>query len=215
MKNMQAVVFDVDGTILDTREFIRQAYEHTLQSFGIPMPEKAFFDSHIGPPLEECYKIFAPGIPYAELADRHREFQRGHFDLIALYSGVVEMCSALKKNNLKIAVCSTRSGRLVETLQHAGVKDLINAVVDGSHVTKHKPDPEGILLALQQLNVAAADAVFVGDTSVDIQAGKNAEVPVVIGITHGFGTHAELEAAGADHIVDNLSEIIPILTAIR
>ncbi len=80
-------------------------------------------------------------------------------------------------------------------------------------MTHHKPHPEGLFKALAGLEVELERAAMIGDAGVDILAGKAAGVSLTIGITHGFGTQQELEAAKPDHIAHSIPEIIPLLLA--
>ena len=84
-------------------------------------------------------------------------------------------------------------------------------MLDASDVVNHKPHPEGVLKVLELLDVSPAHAVMVGDTIVDIKAGKNAGCAMTIGVTHGFGTRTQLQEAGATHVVDALEEMISLL----
>ena len=133
---IQAAVFDVDGTILDTREFISKSFEYALTTLGLPVPDKKFLASHIGPPLEECYKVFAPGVAYEKLAALHHEFQKHNYDLIVPYDGLAELCASLKTMGIRIGVCSSRAVTLIPTLEHAGISNMLDVIVDGSLVTK-------------------------------------------------------------------------------
>jgi phosphoglycolate phosphatase-like HAD superfamily hydrolase len=84
---------------------------------------------------------------------------------------------------------------------------MADAVVDGGHVTAHKPDPESVRLTLSQLGIAADDTCMIGDSAVDIGAGINAGCAATIGITHGFGTENTLREAGATYVVSSLEKI--------
>ena len=85
-------------------------------------------------------------------------------------------------------------------------------VVTAHDVTAHKPDPEALLLAMQRLDVSPIDCLVLGDHTVDMQSGVNADVPQIVGITHGFDDRKALENAGATNIVDSLTDLISQLS---
>lgn len=212
---LRAIVFDVDGMLLDTREFIFQAYEHTLARFGHATPARAAMSKQIGKSLETCYLTFAPDGNIEALCAAHDAFQNTPemIGLITAYPGVPEMLRELRTAGLKLAVFSSRKLTLMSSLEQAGIADFFEIVVQGDEVTHHKPHPEGLFKAFAGLEVKPERAAMIGDATVDILAGKAANVALTIGITHGFGTREELQAAQPDYIVDNVAELKSTLTA--
>jgi HAD superfamily hydrolase (TIGR01509 family) len=210
-KQIKAAVFDVDGMLLDTREFLFQAYEHTLAAHGLPLVPRPVMAKHIGRTLENCYQAFAPGVPYKPLRDSHIEFQETSLHLITGYDGLHTMLGELQAAGIKLGVLTNRRGNLLPTLDHAGITQFFGAIVDADQTAQHKPHPEGLLLALGRLDTAPEHAAMLGDAPVDIQAGKAAGVAITVGITHGFGLRADLEAEKPDFIVDSLVEIPALL----
>lgn len=211
MADIQAVIFDADGTILDTREFILQAYEHTLLEHHQPVPDRVTIAKNMGQTLVDSYSAFAPSIELDLLRSAHRKFQETNLDLIAGYEDLLHILDILRDAGIKLAVCSSRGTTLHMSLEHAGISEYFSAVIDGDDVTDHKPHPEGLLKALEIMQVDPKRAAMVGDTTADIGAGKAAGVAFTIGLTHGFGARGSLLEAGADHIVDRLADIIPLV----
>lgn len=211
--NVKAVVFDVDGMLLDTREFIFQAYEATLGYFGHTVPDRATISKEIGRSLEDCYITFAPNGDIRALCSAHDAFQNTpeRLRLIVAYPGVIEMLQELKDAGLKLAVFSSRKLTLVSSLQQAGIADFFEIIVQGDEVTHHKPHPEGLFKAIAGLQVKPQEVAMIGDAAVDILAGKAASVALTVGITHGFGTREELEETNPDHIVASTKEIPQLL----
>lgn len=96
-----------------------------------------------------------------------------------------------------------------KTLKIGGIAPYLELVITDADVTLHKPDPEGILKALTLFNVSPDRAIMIGDTAVDVLAGRNAGVKTV-GVTYGF--HArKIEEAKPDYVIDNILEVLPIL----
>jgi HAD superfamily hydrolase (TIGR01509 family) len=210
-RNIDAVIFDADGTILDTRELIFQAMQHVLHEHGYDMPERSALVAFGGRPTEETYAHFAPHHDSAQLSLKQRIFQMEHLDLFAAYEGLEELLAQLKQMGCKIGICTSRRKNIIDFLEHLDIKHHFDAIMHADLVTNYKPHPEGLLKLLQQMQVEPSRAVMVGDTDADIGAGKAAGVAFTIGITHGIGTREMLEESGADHIVDHLNDILPLL----
>lgn len=210
---LQAAVFDVDGMLLDTREFIFRAYEDTLQRAGHAVPNRETISKEIGRSLEACYISFAPDGDIEALCVAHDKFQNTPemISLITAYPGVPEMLKELTASGLHLAVFSSRKLTLVSSLEQAGIADFFEIIVQGDEVTNHKPHPEGLFKALAGLETAPKHAAMIGDAAVDILAGKVAGVAMTIGITHGFGTEQELEQANPDYLVATPEQILPLL----
>ena len=101
---------------------------------------------------------------------------------------------------------------MLQLLDNAGASPYCDAVIHSEMVQDHKPHPEGLLKIFDQLGLAPTSAAMVGDSAEDIGAGKAAGCAFSVGITHGFGSREALTNAGADYIVDHLSEILPLVT---
>lgn len=210
-REIEAAIFDVDGMLLDTREFIFQAYEYTLAKHGHEVLDRTIIARQIGRSLPDCYEAFAPNGELTVLCDTHHQFQSEQLHLISPYEGLQEMLDALQDNGIKLGAFSSRKGNLIPSLENAGILEYFGVVVQGDEVKNHKPHPEGLWKALSVLETKPANAAMLGDAAVDIEAGKAAKVALTIGITHGFGTRQELEAARPDFIVDNLQSIPALL----
>ena len=130
--------------------------------------------------------------------------------LSTLFPNTKNTLDKIKETGIKTAAITTRSQRTsVHTLELAHIKDKIDVVISGEDGEKHKPHPEPLLRALRQLRVEPEKAVMVGDTDVDILAGKNARTKT-IGVTYGFHGKRIIES-NPDYVVDDISEIIPII----
>lgn len=208
---IRAAVFDVDGTLLDTREFMFYTYEHILTLYGYPVPDRTVVARLVGLPLDECYRTLAPEADIPVLMKAHREFQVKHLDMIESYDGLHEMLERLHAAGIKMGVFSSRKAGLVESLELAGISGYFESIVKGEDIVNHKPHPEGLLRVLDELDVEPCFTAMIGDAVVDIQAGKAADVAVTVGITHGFGTQQELEDNSADYIIKSLEDISILL----
>jgi len=210
IREVEAVLFDVDGTLLDAREFIFQAYEHTLASHRYQPPERELIASLVGRPFEDCYRILAPGGDIAALIRDHRDFQVQHLHLAQPFPGARETLRRLKEARVKLAAVTTRSKLTSSrTLQLAGLTDYLDLLISGEDVEKVKPHPEPLLRALDHFKVSPQHACMVGDTAADILAGRNAGVKTV-GVTYGFAGEG-IRANQPDYVIDYLADVAAIL----
>lgn len=203
---IKAVIFDMDGTLVDSRDAVLGAFKHVAAIMGTVYNDE-FIKASVGLRLEDTYKRFAPGKNPDELAAEHRKWQHEHKELFKTYDGFKELITALRKQGLKIGVYTsavrTRTELVKDVLQ---LQDSFDAMICGDEVTNSKPHQEGVERVAKMLGVELGEVVFVGDAEHDILSGKNAGV-ITIGITHGFGTKEALKRAGADFIVNNLQEL--------
>lgn len=211
---IQAAIFDLDGTLFDTREMILWQYERLSEEyFGQPLSRERIareihgtFEAIIG-------RILAIEDPaqIARALTRVHQLREASWQHFRLYDGLHDMLRRLSEQGVRVGVYTSSDHVTTDLIVRHGLADFITAAVNSEHVTQHKPHPEGFWLALRQLGTEPARAVMVGDMPSDIEMGKLAGAAKTIGVTHGFGTRASLQAAAADHIVDSLDEIVPLL----
>lgn len=207
------VLFDLDGTLVDSTQDIVDSFLHAFTELGAepPTPEEAA--ALLGKPLEEMYGAFAPEEAVPELSRIYRRHYPLHFtDTTAPFPGVVEMLERVRELGYLRAVATTKRSGMA--------KELVSAVGLGSHL-EHvqgtdgfpaKPDPTVIERAL-----AAVDGVgvaMVGDSVFDVGAGAAAGL-MTYAVTWGTGRGADLEAAGADVVRPDLEGLPALLRAAR
>ncbi len=211
MPQIKAVIFDLDGVLLDSRELIYRAFEHVLPLHGLAKPERAAINGVIGQPIEVMYSALAPTLDPTVLTEEHLAHHESHLQLLSAYAGAADLLTTLRKHGYKTGIFTGFNALANERLRQVGLNNLVDDVVDSTQYSKHKPDPEGLLLSMKKLNVQANEVVYVGDSPLDINAGKAAFVAVTVGITHGFNNRASLEAAAPDYCIDNLSQLDDLL----
>jgi pyrophosphatase PpaX len=209
LDSLQAVLFDVDGTLLDTFDFIYGAFEHAFEVHGVPPLTREEISGLMGGPLEEVYSTMAAEFDAKALTETHRTFQSDNLALARLFPATIEVLDALKKRNLKIAAITTRSKRTsVRSLETTGIAHYFDLVISGEDVTNLKPDPEPIVKALNHFRIEPQDAIMVGDTHADIEGGKNAGVMTVAAL-YGFAGD-RLLALHPDHVIRDLLELLSL-----
>ncbi|HZD59560.1 MAG TPA: HAD-IA family hydrolase [Anaerolineae bacterium] len=213
MRNFKAILFDIDGTLLDTSELIFQAFEYTLGTYGFPLKSREEIASLVGKPLSFCYKTLTSVSEVQEFCDVHRAFQVNHLHLSKPYPNARDTLESLKSAGVKIAAVTTRAkSTVLETLDLAKLSGYIGYTIALEDVENLKPHPEPLLKALGYLQVEPKDAVMVGDTDVDILAGKNAGT-TTIGVTYGFHGQRIIES-NPDYTIDDIAEIVPLVLSL-
>jgi pyrophosphatase PpaX len=210
LSEIRAVLFDIDGTLLDTFDFIYGAFEYTFQVHGIPPLSRDEISHLMGGPLPEVYASMAPGYDATALTETHRQFQENNVPLAKLFPDTVKVLESLKQRGLKLAAITTRSNRTsVLSLDQNGIADYFDVVISAEDVARHKPDPEPIVKALHMLKIKPTDTIMVGDTAADIMAGKNAGTKTVAAL-YGFGGE-RLRELKPDHAIVELKELLTII----
>lgn len=210
MHGIKALLFDVDGTLLDTREFIFQATEHALSTYGYPVPERAAMARLVGKPIAEYYFILTGSPDTMRLQSAHREFQLANQHLSVLYPHTIETLATLRERGYIFAAVTTRSNKTsLKSLHLAGIDKFFATIVSAEDASEVKPHPEPVLKALAQLHEPAEQAVMIGDSDVDVEAGKKAGTKT-IRATYGFHTERLYEMM-PDFFINDISELTDIL----
>ncbi len=213
MSHIEGVVFDVDGTIIDTFEHIVQAFEVVLPEHGVTS-DRAAITAVIGQTLHQCYELLHPDGDQERMTARHHEVQQTPdlHNLITVYDGFLDMLEKVAHSGLKHAVLTNRSRDSLDLIfDHLDLQEKFDVIVTPQDVRVPKPNPEGLELVAQRLAIPVTQLAIVGDTAIDIETGKNADVAMTIGVTHGFGSRESLNTAQADHIINHFDELPAVL----
>ncbi len=212
-----AVLFDLDGTLVDSIELILSAARHAFASRPGPAPSTAEFAAGIGRPLVDQFGPYASTPEeMEELIVTYREFQLAHHDrLTSAYPGIVETVRVLANEQCAMAVVTSKMTPLARrSLAHVGLQDDIPLVIGCDATERHKPEPEPVLLALERLGASAGDAIFVGDSPYDMAAGRAAGVTPVAALWGAFPRKV-LEDAGARYALDAATELPRLVRRLR
>lgn len=209
---VRAVLFDLDGTLVDTIPLIRWTFQQVFAAFGLPWVNGEVMDS-VGLPLREIAARHVPGRA-EEFVERYAAFQKGRFEeLTRAFPGTLETLGTVKAAGYRTGVVtSKRRGPTLASLSLTRLDRYIEAVVSADDVTRSKPDPEPVFTALGLLDARPENAVYIGDTWYDIVAGKEAGV-TTIGATWGIASRNQLAEHAPDVIVDSWAEFLAALTS--
>ena len=206
----KAVLFDVDGTLLDAYDFIFEAVKYTLLFHNHPYPADKKIKQAMGKSLVEFYKVLFPRADPLILAQTHHKFQHDKFHQVKPFPKASETLQKLKSEGFLIAAVSNRTREgLKHSLKLAEIFDYFNLIVSAEDVTNPKPHKEHLLFALREFKVKPANAFMVGDTDNDIQAGKNAGTKTV-GVTYGFLGNS-IKDYNPDFVIDKIEELLKVL----
>lgn len=205
------VVFDLDGTLVNTIGLIIASYEHALSDVLNVSPNEGEARSWIGEPLLTTFSLRYPERAQ-ELVDSYIAWNIAHLDeLLEDYPGVAELLRAVAGSGAKIGVAtSKRRSSAVRTVDAAGLSGLLEVTVAMEDTTAHKPSPEPLRLAVQRLGGRVEDAVYVGDAVVDVAAAHAAGMSA-IAVSWGAGERDALAAAQPLVIVDTVAELQELL----
>ncbi|MGH2634170.1 MAG: HAD family hydrolase [Tepidiformaceae bacterium] len=205
----RTLLLDIDGTLLDTREFIYSAFEHTIRANGLTPTGRTELQRVMGLPLEEIYGSMGATDPWAMVA-AHRAFQGENLHLSFAFPGVIGVLERLRAAGIAMAAVTSRSrGTSLRTLEDAGLDGFFAAVVSAEDTIELKPDPAPLRLALALLKAPVETAAMVGDTAHDIVAGRAAGMKT-IGVTYGFNPQAVIDAR-PDWTIASIAELPAVL----
>jgi len=204
-----ALLFDLDGTIVDSVELILHSFRHTFQTHLGSVPPDEAWVAGIGTPLVAQLGAFTSDPALLEkLTQTYRAYQREHHDrLTRRFEGALDTLALLKRRGHPMGVVTSKLVELaIRALEFAGLAELMDVVVGADMCERHKPDPEPVRLALDRLGHAPAEAVFVGDSPHDVAAGNAAGVVTVAALWGPF-SRAALERARPRHVIESIREL--------
>ncbi|MBC8121534.1 MAG: HAD family hydrolase, partial [Gemmatimonadaceae bacterium] len=206
---MRIVVFDLDGTLIDSEAGIVFAMQRTVEALKLPQETVEHWRRLIGVPLREQMPLILPEgrrEQAAEVIEVYRQVYREVMLATSLpFEGVPELLQALHARGVVLAICSGKRGRAIaEVLAHLGWQGLFKAVVSPDDVIRGKPDPESLLRVLEVTGCLAAEAIMVGDTTFDLEMARGAGVA---GCAVTWGTHGrpELARSRPDYWADSVA----------
>jgi pyrophosphatase PpaX len=211
---MTAVIFDLDGTLLDVREgFYWQFQELTRQYDGVPVSKEEINAAAHGTTEQIVRALVAnTSVPFEDICRRHQEIRIESYDRhLKLYDGVDELLPILRRMGFKVGALTSGNQLTVSCLTRMGIHEHFDAIIAADRVAYPKPHPEGLHLVLKELGASPEETIMVGDSVVDVLVGKNAGVQKTVGVSHGFGSVNALREAGVDHIIHNIPSLLDVL----
>lgn len=203
---LKSVLFDLDGTLIDSIPFISLSFEHTFRQLGLPWRNGEVLNT-IGLPLCDVAEDYAPGNADTFL-EVYAEFQKETQDkLLKPFPETKNTLNHLLEKGYQIGVVTSKRRQATKkSLDITELRKYLEVVVSVEDACQPKPNPDCLLAALQQLEVLPDEAVYVGDSIYDILTGKNAGT-ATIGVTWGIAAKEDLKKQQPDFLVDSWEEL--------
>ncbi|GMV99025.1 MAG: phosphoglycolate phosphatase [Candidatus Hydrogenedentota bacterium] len=204
---IKAVVFDLDGTLIDSTDAIVESFFHTFDTLGEARPPRDAIVNSIGFVLEKQFAMMSTH-PVDDCARIYREYYANICcPRTTLLPYATECLSALREAGLVMGVAtSKRMTYAAKILDHLGILDYFDSRIGPDEVTNPKPDPEAVLKSMENLGVTAAETLFVGDMDFDVLAARAAGVECLC-VTTGYMTREALEHLEPAAVYDSLRDV--------
>jgi pyrophosphatase PpaX len=199
-----ALLFDLDGTLLDSFSTHFEAYRVMFSRFGIEMSEQIFFASY-SPNWYHTYQAFGLPEDVWEVANSHW-IEAVNALPQKLFPGVVETLARLSKSYELGIVTSGSKNRVLRDLESTGIKSFFRVIITGDDIKRPKPDPEGLELALSRMELLPGEALYIGDSHADYEMARAANVHF-LGIPSAF---ASLDPAHPCHKVQSITDLLKL-----
>ena len=211
----KAIIFDLDGTLTDTLFDLKESTNFALRKMGWPERSldevRQFVGNGVRRLMERAVPSDAEEMEFGECFQLFQEHYVEHCqDHTDLYPGIAELLAELKARGYKTAIVSNKMQKGVNELYRAFFKDTIDVAIGESSELRRKPFPDMVYKALKKLDVAVEEAVYVGDSEVDMATARNAGLPC-ISVLWGFRDRDYLREIGAFQMVETPAEILELV----
>jgi phosphoglycolate phosphatase len=218
-KQIKAVGFDLDGTLVNSLPGMSAAVDKTLRSAGFSAAGDALVATWIGNGvdilIERAFRWAGADLSAINVAKLRTAFDRYYAETIAqgslLYPGVADTLEQLAQRQIKMALVTNKPTPFVgPLLEQLGVANYFDVVIGGDDVVNRKPHPAPLYLILGKLGLRAHELLFVGDSRNDIEAAQAAGCPSV-GLTYGYNYGEPIGNSKPDYQLDNFDALLPLL----
>ncbi len=212
---VRALIFDLDGTLIDSKRDLIHSVNAMLQKMGRPELPEQTISGYIG---HGAPQLMARALGGAATEDEHQQalqfflgyYEEHKMDTTCAYPGVAETLAHLQRKKLPMAVLTNKPARIsVRILDTLGLANYFRAIYGGNSFETKKPDPFGANTILGELGAAPQSAMVVGDSEVDIQTARNAGT-LAAAVNYGFGVH-DRSLYPADVYLDSISDLVPLV----
>lgn len=209
-------VFDLDGTLLDSLEDLRDSVNVVLEAHNYPKRSLEEIRHFVG---NGSVKLIERAVPTGTskeeekiIHDEYKEYYDKHCnEKTKAYDGIIDVLKILKNNGVKLAILSNKPNFTVEKLNKIYFEDLFEIARGSLPEVAVKPAPDSLLRILKELNISREDTVYIGDSDVDVNTAKNAGVDE-IAVTWGFRDENFLKEKGATRFAKNSKELLELIS---
>lgn len=213
---IKGIIFDLDGTILDTLVDLGNSVNAVLEDYGYPTHNTEDYKKKVGNGVRKLLERSLPSNVKEDELDEALEKFSYYYDQYCLenskpYPGIVELLKALEERGVLLAVNSNKIDRYTKDLVSKSFPTVPFVEVLGQRIAVPvKPNPAGALEIKEKMNLELDEILFVGDSEVDIQTARNAGMKVVV-VPWGFRPKEELEKANPDYMIEKASDLLDLL----
>jgi len=212
----KTVIFDLDGTLLDTLEDLWRSVNAALEVFGCPGRTKEQVRQAVGNGVRNLMRLSMPaGEEHPDFEACFHAFQEHYAehlnDHTGPYEGIMELLAKLREEGYTCAIVSNKSDHAVKELNRRIFGEYIATAIGECEGIRRKPAPDTVFAAMRELGADREDCIYVGDSEVDLLTAKNSGVPC-IAVSWGFRDKSVLEELGAECIVDDAGELYERIT---
>ena len=216
---INTVVFDLDGTLLDTLDDLMDGVNYAMARQNFKIRTKEEVRTFVGNGIKVMIERAVPkditekqfNACYNDFCDYYKDHME---DKTHPYDGILDVLKALKNEGIKTAIVTNKADFAAQTLCRRIFGESIDLIVGSVENRPNKPAPDGVLYALDTLKSSKENAIFVGDSDVDIKTAHNAELPS-IGVLWGFRDRDVIEEAGAKYIVNDTKELLELIISLK
>lgn len=205
---MKSILFDLDGTLVDSSLGIKNSFADAFDKLALPLPDPETLRTFIGPPLESSFSKYVTEVDNA--VNIYREYYREHgVYQVSLYPDIEKLLNELVTAGHKLYITSSKNEAMIHVmLKHLGIESYFTAIYGDTPQRNNKT--KVIAACLRQENLNKQDALIIGDTAFDMVGGTNNGI-AKLGVTWGFGLEEELLQVGADEICHLPLDILKVL----
>lgn len=209
------IIFDLDGTLLNTLDDLRDSLNEVLLQHGFPARSLEDVRRFVGNGVANLVLLSLPeGCSEEVISNCLSAFKENYKNNMQNktrpYNGIMELLLDLNRFNYKIGIVSNKFDTAVKALSRTYFGNLIPVAIGESPEVKRKPAPDSVFTAIQELGSDISSTIYVGDSDTDVATAKNAGIPC-IGVTWGFRSREVLRQAGADYLIDTPKELLTLI----
>lgn len=212
---IEAVIFDLDGTLLNTLGDLAASVNYIFGKYGLPLQETENVRRNLGNGARYLLSHMMPqgtDTPgFDEILEEYGEYYKAHcMEVTAPFPGIMDMLRELKKEGIRMAIVSNKGDEAVKELAAVYFEDLMDSAVGERPGIRRKPEPDSLLAAAEEMGASKDNILYVGDSEVDFETAKRAGMKCVL-VDWGFRDRKDLEALKPDYLISSADELVGIV----
>ena len=216
---INTVIFDMDGTVMNTLDDLTDAVNYVLGEFGMPLRKQDEYRRFFGNGIRFALECAVPEDTPAEVIDKmlpvFKDYYNKHcLDKTSPYYGILPLMKSLKEKGYKMAIVSNKIDSAVVELNDRFFSEYVNVAVGERRGIKRKPAADMVIAALDELKSTREESIYVGDSEVDLETAKNAGLPC-IAVLWGFRDKEFLIENGAEYFAEKPDDVERIISKIN